>query len=97
MPDEGFLLTVETELIVVNVINMSLKVFAAEVISNALKQRELDDPTFYDIKARCVHYLKNIESPPGMPIEQVYFALNLGLNLFTQIMDEVIATGKTWE
>jgi hypothetical protein len=90
---KDYIASLQTDALVLGILSLSMKDFASQIISHVLNGGELDDVAFAVLKEKCVRNLKNIEGY-GVPIEQEASALNQGLVLFHQMLDEAVANGR---
>lgn len=76
-------------------VSLTMKYFASQIIQHVQGGGRLDDAAFASIRAACVLEMKSIEvSGGGVPIEQVSEALNRGLAISLEMLDDVITRAQ---
>ena len=90
---KDYIAGLQTNALVFGILSLSMKDFVSQIIWHVVNGGELDDAGVAALKAKCVRNLKNIEGY-GMSIEQEANALNRGLVLFDQMLDEAVTNGR---
>jgi hypothetical protein len=93
MSIEECLASLETNAMILGIVDLNMQNFASQIIQHVNGSAPLDDAGLAALKEKCVRSLKNTAAE-GVPLEQEVAALNEALIIFDQMIDDAILRAR---